>query len=226
MTIAYPTLDPQTVAGVLSEIAETASETLELQDVFGRIAASVRRVIPLDHMGVVRILDGGDAVKHASTFGLWAAWRVGSAAEDLSHGGENCPAMRPCSLAAWSPRIRPRPGDIRRVDDTLLELDPSFEGDARILASGARSTLWAPFRAGGPFTGGVWLSAFRPHAFTEEHQHTLRPIAALLGTAVEHWKIWDGERRRRQRLDQLEAVMGTIAESLDVRDVFSRISAG
>ena len=47
MRLDAPTFEADSVAGVLSEIAETASETLELQDVFGRIATAVRRVIPI-----------------------------------------------------------------------------------------------------------------------------------------------------------------------------------
>jgi hypothetical protein len=34
-------MNPQSVVGVLAEIAETASETLELQEVFNRVAAAV-----------------------------------------------------------------------------------------------------------------------------------------------------------------------------------------
>src|SRR5207253_2622565 len=49
-------------------------------------------------------------------------------------------------------------------------------------------------------------------------------IAALLGSAVEHWRIWDADRRRRDRIDQLETLLGTLAESLDVREVFERVS--
>src|SRR5439155_7132121 len=54
----------------------------------------------------------------------------------------------------------------------------------------------------------------------------LRPIAALLGSAVEHWQIWDTERRRQGRLDRMEALLGTLAQSLDVREVFQRLSEG
>jgi hypothetical protein len=67
VTDAAP-VDAQTVASVLSEIAATASETLELQQVFHRVATSVRRVVPMDHMGVVRIIDGDRLVLHATTF--------------------------------------------------------------------------------------------------------------------------------------------------------------
>ncbi len=208
-TPATGAVDSQTTAGVLAEIAETASETLDLQEVFDRVAAAIRRVIPFDRMGVIRILDGEWAVKHVAT------GECGATTPNRSE---------PVLLTTWSPRIRPRPGPIARVDDIPAELDPSFPGDAEILARGVRSALWEPFRSWKGFGGGVWLCSFTPRAFTEEHQETLRPIAALLGSAVEHWRIWDAERRRRERLDRLEGLLGTLAESLDVRDVFERIS--
>jgi Nif-specific regulatory protein len=202
-------MDPRAVARVLSEIAETASETLELQEVFDRVATSVRELIPIDNMGVVRILDGQWAVLHATT---------------VPCAGRDPKCSEPAPLTAWSPRLRPRPGEIPRIDDAQAELDPTFPVDAAILAGGVRSSLWEPFRTGVAFSGGVWLSSYRPRAFTAEHQELLRPIAALLGSAVEHWRIWDAERRRRERLDELEAILGTLAESLDVREVFQQVS--
>ena len=203
-------MDPKAVVRVLAEIAETASETLELQDVFDRVATSIRTLIPMDNMGVVRLLDGRRAVLHATTVRL-----------------EGCTAT--CSesvpLEAWSPRARPRQGPIARIDDTEAELDPAFPMDANIISGGVRSALWEPFRSTDGFAGGVWLSAFSTRAFAEEHQEVLRPIAALLGSAVEHWRMWDVERRRRERLDKLEGLLGPLAESLDVRTVFDQISS-
>jgi transcriptional regulator with GAF, ATPase, and Fis domain len=202
-------IDAPSVARVLSEIAEIASETLELQDVFGRVATSVQRVIPFDHMGVLRILEGGWAVKHAATF-------------ECTEPDAEC--SEPFPLTAWSPRLRPRPGSIPRIDDATVELDPSFPGDTDILEKGVRSTMWEPFRTGESFHGGVWICSRQPQAFTPEHQQVLRPIAALLGSAVQHWRIWDTERRRRERLDRVESLLATLAESLDVRQVFQRLS--
>jgi len=210
------TVDPQSVARVLSEIAEISSETLELQDVFDRVGTSVRRLIPFDKMGVIRLLEGERAVVHATTV------RVEGACAGRCVG--EC--WEPFPLTAWSPRIRPRLGPNPRIDDAEAELDASFPVDARILEGGVRSTLWEPFRTGEGFGGGVWLASNCPRAFTDGHQEVLRPIAALLGTAVEHWRIWDTERRRWDRLDRIEALLGTLAESLDVREVFQRLSDG
>ena len=167
-------MDLRTVARVLSDIAEISAETLELQAVFDRVATSVRTLVPVDNMGVVRIVEGDRAVVHATTI------RV-----------EGCQGAcwQPVPLTYWSPRIRPRPGPIARVDDAENELDPAYPIDADILAGGVRSSLWEPFRSAESFTGGVWLAAYTPRAFTAEQQEVLQPIAALLSSAVEHWRI-------------------------------------
>jgi transcriptional regulator with GAF, ATPase, and Fis domain len=202
----FRSIDVQSVAEVLAEIADIASETIELQEVFDRIAIAVRRIIPFYNMSVVRIIDDDRVVFHATT----------------GHPSGRCFEV---PLTAWSPRWRPHSGTYPRINDAKAELDPSFPLDAEVLKGGLGSGLWEPFRRGNSFIGGVWLCAHTTHAFTDEHQEALRPIAALLGSAVEHWQIWDTERRRRERLDQVETLLGSLAESLDVREVFQRLSA-
>jgi len=93
MALVASRIDAQSVASALSEIAEIASETLELQDVFDRVAAAIRELIPFDNMGVVRILDDERAVLHAST---------------VPCQGPVC--ADPIPLTSWSPRMRPRAG--------------------------------------------------------------------------------------------------------------------
>src|SRR5215831_13641780 len=149
------TSDPS-VGTVLSEIAAIASETLELQEVFDRVANAVRQIIPFDHMGVIRIVEGEWAFKHATTFN--AGCPLGSESGKPGFGcPQGTPTHTPCSLSMWSPRMRPRPSAIRRIDDARLELDPTFSGDAEILNRGVRSALWAPFKTGDSFGGGVWI---------------------------------------------------------------------
>jgi len=218
-----PALDQASLASVLAEVADTAAETLELHEVFDRVATAIRRLIPLDHMGVVRILDGQWAVLHATTVPCQPEPPIHEVGKPRCPMGECTP---PEPLESWSPRLRPRPGAIPRIDDAAKELDASFPCDRRLIDKGVRSTMWEPFRVGETLRGGVWVSSFSPRAFTSAHQEALRPLAALLGSAVEHWRIWDLERRRRQRLDQLESLLGTLAESLDVRVVFARLSEG
>jgi transcriptional regulator with GAF, ATPase, and Fis domain len=211
MTRDIAPIDAESVASVLSEVAEIASETLELQEVFGRVANAVRRVIPFDNMGVCRIVQGDHMVLHAA---------------DVPCADPDGIKADPMPLSAWSPRWRPRPGANRRIDDARAELDATYPMDARVLEGGMGSGLWEPFMRGESFTGGVWLCSSATHTFDDEHQRVLRPIAALLGSAVEHWRIWDAERRRRERLDKVETLLATLAESLDVRVVFEQLSSG
>src|SRR5262249_40248802 len=211
MSAMSPLLESRPVSSVLAELADIASETLELQEVFDRIAAVVRQVIPFDNMGVVRIIDGQRAVAHATTV----------------PESERAMCSGPQPLTSWSPRWRPRPGAHRRIDDGPRELDSSFPMDARVLQDGGLgSGLWEPFRRGDHFAGGVWLCSRAKHSFTDEHQEILKPIAALWGSGVEHGRIWEAERRRTERLDRTEALFAPLAESLDLREVFPRLSEG
>ena len=201
--------DPQSVTSILSEIADIASETLELDEVFDRVADSVRKLIPFENIGVVRIVDGERVMLHATT---------------MDCGGK---CLDPVPLSWWSPRWRPIPGPTPRLNNARAELDPSFPMDARVIEGGLGSGLWAPFRRGNAFVGGVWLSARETNAFTDEHEEILQPIAAILGAAVEHWQIWDTERRRRERLERVETLLVTLAGSLEVNDqVFEQLSSG
>ena len=207
---------PPTLSGVLAEIAEIASQTLDLQEVFHRVANAVRQIVPFDHMGVVRILDGERAVVHATTI----------CPERTADGRCVTERWEPIPLDGWSPRIRPRQGSMEPIADAHVELDPAFPIDAKMLAGGVRSTMWEPFGVGGLFVGGVWLASTRPRAFTPEHRVSLRPIAALVGSAVEHSRIWHAERRRRERLDQIDELLGTLTDAGDLGGVFERLSTG
>jgi Nif-specific regulatory protein len=203
-------MDQKALVRALGEIAATAAETLDLQGVFDRVAASIREVISFENMGVVRLIGDDHAVVHATT--VW----IDDSFEPACHA--------PTPLTHWSPRIRPGARPLPCVKDALEELDSEFPVDRDILNAGVRSSIWQPFSSREGFNGGVWLASDRPNAFRDEHQEVLAPIAALLGAAVEHWRIWDAERRRRERLDRLETVLGALAESLDVREVFERTS--
>ncbi len=204
---AVEPIESKSVVGVLSEIADIGSVTLELDDVFEGVATAVGGLIPFDKMAVVRV-DGERVVLHSHS-------------DPAKKCGELGAAM---PLSAWSPFSRPRPAP-HRIDDAPAQLDPSFPMDAKFLNEGMGSALWEPFRRAPTFAGGVWLCSYVPHTFNEQHQKVLRPIAALLGSAVEHWRMWDTERSRRERLDRVETLLGALAKSLDVREVFQRLSA-
>ncbi|HSB61074.1 MAG TPA: sigma 54-interacting transcriptional regulator [Vicinamibacteria bacterium] len=175
---------------------------------FARVAVSARALIPFDRMGLSR-REGGDVLVVLALAGEEPAVVTG---ERLSVGD-------------LSPALRPGPGGVRRIADARLELDPSFALDRRVVEQGARSILVAAIRHGGEPAGSLWFSAREPGAFAEGHEPVVEAIAAILGAALEHERLALVEVARGERLQALDQLLLTLAESLEVREVFNRVSA-
>ena len=113
-----------------------------------------------------------------------------------------------------------RDGDVsitgRRIDGESVAIDAD-EGNAR-------SRILCTARQGTRMYGAVWVSSSQEHAFNDEHQALLDSVVDLLGVAFEHNSIVDRETLRRERIDSLRALLHTMAESLDLRAVFSEVS--
>jgi len=128
-------------------------------------------------------------------------------------------------LADISPGLRPGTSRVWRIDDAAAELDATFAFDRRVIAQGTRSILSATILKGGEAAGSVWFASGEPRAFTPGQEPLLEAIAAILGAALEHERLALLELARAQRLDALDHLLLTLAESLDVREVFGRLSA-
>ena len=87
-----------------------------------------------------------------------------------------------------------------------------------------RSRILCAVRQGARVQGAVWVSSSQEKAFTPAHQSLLDSVVDLLGVAFEHNTIVEREALRRERIDSLRALLHTVAESLDVRSVFSEVS--
>ncbi len=113
-----------------------------------------------------------------------------------------------------------RDGDVtitgRRIDGESVAIDTD-EGNAR-------SRILCTARQGTRMYGAVWVSSSREHAFSDDHQALLDSVVDLLGVAFEHNAIVDRETLRRERIDSLRGLLHTMAESLDLRSVFSEVS--
>jgi transcriptional regulator with GAF, ATPase, and Fis domain len=184
------------------------AETLSLPEVFSRVAAAARALLPFDRMGL-SWRDGPDRLVVLALAGEQPAVVTG---EHLA-------------LLDISPALRPGPTRVRRIDDAARELDPAFPLDRRVVEQGARSILLAPIVRGEEAAGSVWFSAKAPRAFAPEHEALVEAMAAILGSALEHERLALLEVARSERLSALDQLLLTLAESLDVREVFSRISA-
>ncbi len=195
--------DPLVAA--LGRMSRAVSGTLELGEAFARIAEAAAAVFPFDMMAVGR-LDGPDAVTLHALAG-------------------DVPALpRALRLHDFSPALRVEAGIVVRIGDAGRELDDRFLVDRELKRHGFLSGLRAPLLRGGRPAGFVSFWSRRPGAFTAEHEAAVQPIADLLALALEHERLWGLEAERRRRLDAIDSLLLTMAESLDVREIFNRVS--
>src|SRR5688572_10503162 len=194
------------LSSALGRIARAVGETLDLREVFARVAEAAGTVLPFDTMGVARVSGPGELTLH-------------------SFVGKEAGPPSVIRLDDFSPAIRPRNDAPLRVDDAAGQLDPEFRVDKLMAEEGRRSLLFVPLRRGEQVSGYVGLTSQRPGVFTEDHEAALVAIAELLSLALEHERLWYLDAERRRRLDAIDGLLLTMAPVLDVRAVFQQISS-
>lgn len=88
---------------------------------------------------------------------------------------------------------------------------------------GARSRIISTVQ-GARVHGAVWLTSSVEGAFDVAHQRLMDGVADVLSLAFHQDSLRTMETLRRERLDSLERLLHTMAESLDVRQVFADVS--
>jgi len=203
-------MPPDALATALRRMARAVSETLELKDVFARVTEAATTVIPFHTMVVFRV-EGPDTFRLYSFAGFLA----------VEHHTIEPHTIR---FEDFSPAIRPLPGAAKRIDDVVDLLDPAFHVDGKLRQEGTRSILHVPFFRGERLGGFVAVGSREPGAFTADHEGALGAIADLLGLALEHERLWRRDAERRRRLDAIDSLLEVLAETLDVRGIFNRVS--
>jgi len=200
-------LDADPLPSALSRIARIVSGTLELKEVFSQVAEAAREVLPFEAMGVCR-LEGANSLRNYAVAG---------------HTVESDPAEVIC-LEDFSPAIRPQPGATQRLDAAPEKLDSGFLMDRKFLAKGVQSMLASSLMSGPRYSGEVWFISPIAGAFTARHERAARAIADILSLSLEHERLWSLDVARRRRLDAIDSLLPALAQTLDVRGVFNRVS--
>ena len=201
-----PETSPDPLVDALRRITRAVAGTLELREVFARVAEAMATVLPLDFMAVMRVTDAG---------GL-EIYSISGKVDDKTY------VIRP---EDFSPALRPVPDRVLRIDDMAEQADPSFPVDSKMQQAGMRSSLTAPLFRGEQLAGYVMVESRRPGAFTAEHEAALQPIADLLAMTLEHERLWSRDVARRRRLDAINALLPMLANVLDIREIFNQVSA-
>jgi transcriptional regulator with GAF, ATPase, and Fis domain len=192
----------------LAAVARLLGETLELRQVFARVAEAGLGALAFDRMSVL-LLEGVDTLRH---------YAVAVTTVD-GPGEEEAPLVRreDCSPRFWREFV------VDRID-TVRELDPAYPRDRQILDAGIRSIIRGVLRSDGRTLGVLAFSSLRPEAFTSEDEPVVEALADLVAAALEHERLWTIEKERSRRAMALEGLLPTLAQALDVRQVFRQVS--
>jgi transcriptional regulator with GAF, ATPase, and Fis domain len=200
---------PEDLNAALSSVARAIADSLELKEVWDRVAAACRAVVPFDAMGVAR-LEPGDTVRVLVAAG-------DPAARDLQE--------RRFSRGDFSAPLWPREESfLVLVREAARELDPSFAADREILTRGFRSILRLPLGHGDKKLGSLVLVSREPARFTRDHGRDLVVVAEVVTLALAHEALASAWRERRKRREALERLVPALTDTLDVRAVFEKIS--
>jgi len=200
----------------LSAIARAAAETLDLKDVFARVARAASEVLPFDTMGVSVALDLDVPFEDLDN-ARYAAY----AAAGTAHVEEIGEYRR----SDVSPGLRMKENArLVRFSDVSPLLDPAFVLDRRIEALNCRSLMVCTLPAARPL-GTIWFASSRPGAFDEGDEASVLAIADLVALALQHDRLFQKERERRRRSEALEALLPALTKALDIREIFDQLSA-
>ena len=200
-------MPPDQLSSVLRRIAGTVSASLDLKEVFGRVAEATADVIPFDAMVVQRHDRDGVLEVHSLVSGAVKGPPQETPIDEFS------PPVREFFIAGG------------RIDDFERLLDVAYTQDRLIRADRLRSAMAVPVRRGQRVAAMVAVGSRHVAAYTEGHETALRSIADLLGLALEHERLWTLDLARRRRLDAVDALLPTLAKALDVRAIFNQVSA-
>jgi transcriptional regulator with GAF, ATPase, and Fis domain len=157
-----------------ASVARAIAGSLDIKEVWDRVAVACRTIASFDAMGIVRIEPGGQ-------------FRAVAAAGE---GQFRALAGRTYQRADYSPKLWPH-GDefIVVVRDAERELDLAYNNDRLAIGAGFRSLLRVPINQAGKCIGSILLMSHQRDAFSEQHGRALLVVAELVGVALAHEQL-------------------------------------
>jgi transcriptional regulator with GAF, ATPase, and Fis domain len=179
--------------------------TLNVKEVFERVADAVRPAVDFDVMGVGLLSPSGRDVDVIA---------------EVNPGDEGTPPTPPrLPLDSFSKPARVMTGEPLLIHDVVEELDASLSGDRLIIDSGGRSVMALPLHFSERIGGCLYFGKRRPNWFDDADIEIASAIAAQVVLAIEHQRL--GEERGRTR--RLEERLESLRTELGERYGFDRI---
>jgi len=207
----------------LEGLTRALGASLNVRDVFARLAEAVRPVLDFEIMGVVLVSDSGREVEMLAEV-------------------DDSPMMETperIPLEDFSLADRLLAGETVLVHDAPVELNRNCPGDRLIIDGGGRSSLIAPLVFTERVGGAIYFGKRRPFWFDRMDVEVAIVVAARVVLAIQHQRLAEEQRRlasvethaRRleQRLESLRDALGErygfdriIGRSPALREILSR----
>jgi len=196
----------------LEGLTRALEGSLNVRDVFTRLADAVRPVLNFETMSVALLAGSGRDVE------MFA--EVDDAPSEVE-----TPTRIP--LEDFSLAARVEAGETLIIDDAPQELDPTRPGDRLIIEGGQRSCLIVPMTFGEKFSGGIFFGRRQPHWFDRLDAEVAVAVAAQVALAVQHQHLAEDQRRLalvEGRARRLEERLESLRDELGERYGFDRIT--
>jgi len=165
---------------LLNEIARELTSILNLDELFGRIAELVRRLIDYQMFSILLLDSAGEKLQH----------RFSLRFNENIHLKHEIPLGRGLVGAAAATKQAVLVPDVSK-DPRYVEANPE-----------TRSELAVPLIYKGKVIGVLDLEHTRRGFFTEEHQRTMTTLAAQIAIAVENARLYEEIERQERRLER------------------------
>ncbi|MBF6022951.1 sigma-54-dependent Fis family transcriptional regulator [Lysobacter niastensis] len=197
---------PGDLHAALAAVARAIAESLEVRDVWDRVADACHTIVPFDAMGIVRLEEGGQVRA------------VAAAGEPAVKALEGQVYPR----AGFSPAFWPNADEFMvLLGDVPNQLDAAYPVDRIAIEWGYRSVLRVPLGHSGERLGSIPLASRTPECFTKAHGGALVVIAEMAALALAHERLAAtlAEETRRtvaahERAERLEQRVQALAQEL------------
>jgi Nif-specific regulatory protein len=194
----------------LEGFARILGASLNVRDVFERLAEAVRPVLDFDLMGVSLVSASGRELEVL--------------AKVTNFEAEATPARIPLEDFSFSSKVGA--GEVILIHDAPVELDRDRPGDRRIIDGGGRSCLCVPLWFGERVGGALHFGKQRPYWFDRTDAEIAKGIAAQLVLALQHQRLAEEQGRLalvEDRARRLEERLESLQDELGERYGFDRI---
>jgi len=194
----------------LEGLTRALGASLNVRDVFARLAEAVRPVLDFEIMGVVVVSASGREVEMLAEV-------------------DDSPMMETperIPLEDFSLADRLLAGETVLVHDAPMELDRNCPGDRLIIDGGGRSSLIAPLVFTARVGGALYFGKRRPFWFDRMDVEVAIAVAARVVLAIQHQRLAEEQRRLASvetHAKRLEQRLESLRDELGERYGFDRI---